>query len=443
VGFVFEMVRLGIANISLHLLRSVLTALGIIFGVAAVITMVAIGEGSKREALLQLEQLGAKNIIVRSEPPPESAQARGGTQRSFIQSFGMTRDTVNIVRTALPDDAGMVPLKAVGGQLLKEDRRMTSQAFGTTPELIVAANLRLERGRYLTQRDLEDQAMICVLGTEVARRLLPLTDPVGQTIRIDDKTLTVVGVLAPVGLAGGAGSALVGRDLNLDVHLPITTAGAVFGDVVVRRQSGSTQATRVEISELYITAPERDVVSLYAALATRALQVKHPGLSDVVVIVPYELLENARRSSLTWQIVLGFIAGISLLVGGIGIMNIMLASVTERIREIGIRRALGATRRNIIGQFIIETGVLSVVGGLVGVGLGVGVSVALSTLVPLLHKLPGLGQFFSAEAALATQVTGWSMIMAFLVATGTGLTFGIYPAIRAAAQDPIVALRHD
>jgi putative ABC transport system permease protein len=173
------------------------------------------------------------------------------------------------------------------------------------------------------------------------------------------------------------------------------------------------------------------------------MEVRHEKTQDVTLVVPFELLEAARRTSLTWTLVLGAIAGISLLVGGIGIMNIMLASVTERTREIGIRRAIGATRKHIVMQFLVETGVLTAIGGLAGVALGIGMSLAISWGATLLPKAPLIGQFFAADTKLAVHVTGWSIILAFFVASATGLIFGIYPARRAAAQDPIVALRHD
>jgi hypothetical protein len=193
--------------------------------------------------------------------------------------------------------------------------------------------------------------MVCVIGSEIAKEFFRLEDPIGNTIRIDDKVLTVVGILAPVGLSGGAGASLVGRDLNLDLHLPITTARSVFGDLVARRTSGSFSASEVQIAEVYLIAPNTDRVLIDGARVRRILEVRHPKLDDIGIIVPYELLEQKRRAALTYTLVLSAIAAISLLVGGIGIMNIMLATVTERTREIGIRRALGATRRHILWQF--------------------------------------------------------------------------------------------
>ncbi len=426
----------------MHLLRSILTALGIILGVAAVITMVSVGEGSKREALRQIERLGARNIIVRSQPPPEQVQQVGGQGRQFVNRYGLTRLDLQRLQENLTDAEALVPVKAVGGQVFRGSRRQTSQAFGTTPHLLQAANLRVARGRYLNRSDMDERAMVAVIGSEVAKELFGIEDPLGDTLRIDDRAFVVIGVLSPVGLSGGAGAALVGRDLNLDVHLPMTTANAIFGDVTFRRQTGTFSASEVQVSEVYITVPTTERVLSDAERIRRILEIRREGLTDIGLIVPYELLEQARKTALTWQIVFGFVASVGLIVGGIGIMNIMLATVTERTREIGIRRALGATRKHIVWQFLVETSVLSAIGGLLGVLLGVWGSVFLGWVVPRLSDLPVVGTFFD-EMTMPTQVTMWSVVVAFIVATATGLIFGIYPARKAASQDPIVALRHD
>ncbi len=425
--FLIETIRLGLKNLRLHMLRSFLTALGIILGVAAVITMVSIGEGTKREALANLERLGAKNIIVRSLKPPESQQAAGGQQRSWISKYGLTFEDLKVIEANFEEVEAIVPLKSVGSQVLREDLRMTSQAFGVTPLLLDVAKLRVARGRYITQEDLDEQSLVAVIGHEVARTIFPFDDALNSTLRIDDKVVRVVGVLAPVGLSGGAGGALIGRDLNHDVHIPITAARSVFGDIVIRRESGARSAAEVQIQEVYVTSLTRDRVLSDAARLRRLIETRHDREKDFEIIVPYELLETARRTAIQATLVLGFIAGISLLVGGIGIMNIMLATVTERTREIGIRRALGATRRHVIWQFLVETGVLSALGGMIGIAFGVGASVLVAWLVP---KMP-------------TSVTLWSILLSFGVAAATGLIFGLYPAQVAARKDPIVALRHD
>jgi putative ABC transport system permease protein len=442
-AFLLEIVRLGLANLRRHTLRSFLTALGIILGVAAVITNASIGEGSKRQALAQLERLGATNIIIRSVKPAEQASSGGG-RRSWTVRYGLSRDDLRVLREEFDGKAdSLVALKAVGGQVLRENLRRTSQAFGTTPDLLKAANIRVARGRYITASDMDEKAKIVVIGHEVARSLFPSEDPLGQTLRIDSTAFQVVGIMEPVGLAGGAGAKLVGRDLNLDLHLPLATAEEAFGDTITRSTSGSMQSEAVQVSEIYIVAPDRDQVMAYSELIRRIMESRRPGLTDVSILVPLELLEEAKRTSFTWNLVLTAIAGISLLVGGIGIMNIMLASVTERTREIGIRRALGATRRHIVYQFLVETGVLSAVGATIGVAIGVGLSVGLPLLTQVLPKLPFVGANFSTDINLPTALAPGSILVAFIVASSTGLIFGLYPAVRASRQDPIVALRHD
>jgi len=444
VNFMLEIVRLGLGNLRRHLLRSVLTALGIILGVAAVIANGGIGEGAKRQALEQLERLGAKNIIVRSQQPVD-AQQSSSQRASFTNRYGLTRADLAVLQAEFADELdAVVPLKEVGGQIIRGAQRRVSQAYGTTPDFLRVANLRIATGRYLTQDDVEVSAMVCVIGAEVARLFFaPFEDPIGETIRIDSRTFKVIGVLEPVGFAGGKGAAQLGRDLNLDLHLPITTASETLGDVMYRFTSGNRSLTAVQISEVYLTVKDREQVLAYAELVRRVVEVRRPGMADVAMIVPYELLDQARKAAALWQTVLGAIAGISLLVGGIGIMNIMLASVTERTREIGIRRALGATRRHIVYQFLVETGVLSVIGGVIGVGVGIALTVFIGFFITRMARLPLIGSWFPSEVNLPTAVSFGSIVVAFIVATVTGVVFGLYPAIKAAAQDPIKALRHD
>jgi len=441
-GFIFEIIRLGLGNLRLHLLRSVLTSLGIILGVGAVIIMVAIGEGNKQAALREITALGATNIIVRSSKPPETS-SMGSQQRSFLVSYGLSREDLRRFKASPTGAVSIVPLKAVGSEISKGPQRVTSQVFGTTPQLLGTARLAVDRGRYLTDADLDEQAAVAIIGSALAEKLFRLEDPIGSDFRIDDQVFRVVGVLAPVGLAGGSGSALVGRDLNFDVHIPITTAQSRFGDIILRRSSGSFSGEQVELSEIYLTADSTESVLGAAARIRRLIEVGHPGFTDVTIIVPWELLENAKRTALIWNIVLISIAAISLLVGGIGIMNIMLASVTERTREIGIRRALGATRKHIVVQFLVETGTLSAVGGLLGIALGVTGAFAVERVVPFILEQRVIARLVAAKVQIETDVTLWSIVTSFLVAAVVGLVFGIYPAMVASRQDPIVALRHD
>ena len=442
-SFFLETIRLGLKNLRLHLLRSVLTSLGIILGVAAVIIMVSIGEGNKQAALRGIEALGATNIIVRSVQPPETASL-SGEERSFIAKYGITRDDFMRLEFNISDARSLVPLKAVGAEISYAAHRLPSQVFGTTPVLRTVANLRVRsRGRYLTDEDLRQHTPVAVIGSEVAEKFFRLRDPLGALFRIDQQLFRVIGVLEPVGLSGGAGTALVGRDLNKDVHIPLTTAELQFQDIVVRRATGSFSGEEVELSEVYLTVRSTEEVLITAERVRRLMDVRHQDTNDVQIIVPWELLEEARKTALVWNVVLISVAAISLLVGGIGIMNIMLASVTERTREIGIRRALGATRRHIIAQFLVETGSLTGVGGLLGILLGLVVSVGIGWALPWVLSLPIFRGRFEDISVIETQITLWSIVLSFTVASVVGLMFGIYPAVVASRQDPIEALRHD
>ncbi len=428
-NFLLETLRLGLSNLRLHKMRSLLTSLGIIFGVAAVITMVAIGEGSKRKALEAIERLGARNIIVRSVKPPDTQSAT--ETASFLLDYGIRRLDVRRIEQTVPRIKQIVPVKRVGSEVTYGQYRAPSDVYvgGTLPQLLDILSLHVARGRYLTESDLHTQENVAVIGAEVADRLFPLDDPVGRSIRItareNAQLFKVVGVLRPVGLAGGAGAKLVGRNLNFDVHIPMTAAVARFGDQNLRRSSGSFQGERTELSELYIEAWRDDDVIPLAEKVERVLEAGHGAEKDYTVIVPLELLEKAKRDKAMFNALMIAIASISLLVGGIGIMNIMLASVTERTREIGIRRALGAKQRDVTSQFLIETVVLSTAGGVVGIAVG------------------WAGAWIITElAGWETIVQPWTVAVSFGLSVMVGVFFGMYPAVAAAKLDPIEALRH-
>jgi putative ABC transport system permease protein len=429
--FLLETLRLGLANLMLHKLRSLLTALGIIIGVGAVVAIAAYGEGSKQAALADIKELGANNIILRSVQPPEATEQEGEEEGGFfsedrgpqIMAYGLTRlDLRRLDTPSIQPVDEMVPLKKVGNFVYKGGyTAQSAQVYGTTPAIADAIPMTITRGRHLSPQDGEQLAPVAVLGADAAQDLFKLEDPLGNNFSIDGQKFVVVGVLEPVGLA-------TGRDINFDIYIPIETARARFGDQ--RSLPGGNVAERIEINELILRVPEPSLVEPIADKVRRVIEVGHPQ-DDVQIIVPLELIKQEARTQLLFTIMMIVIASLSLVVGGIGIMNIMLASVTERIREIGVRRAMGATRRHIIAQFIVETTTLSVIGGALGVLFGLllaGVAAVLANYFPQIETpIP----------------VAWSMIVGFVAAVVVGLLAGLYPAIRAAWQDPIVALRHD
>ncbi len=430
--FIIETLILGIVNLSLHKLRSLLTALGIIFGVASVVTMVAIGEGNKQKALADIRQLGATNIIIRSVKPASDANTNSQSNRQLLIDYGLRRKDVRRIEQTIQGIKRIVPLKRVGSRVLYANRKVAAEVFGTTSELAEVTHLRIARGRYLSPEDQkQEQGNVAVLGTSVAQRLFPLEDPLEKWIYIDQQIFRVIGILQPVGLAGGAGTALVGRDLNFDVHIPMATARSRFGDQRVSRGNGAFEATRVEISELYVQVNHQNLVPALAGQIRHLLKKDHHAKGDITLVVPLELLLQAERTQRMFNVLMVAIASISLLVGGIGIMNIMLATVTERTREIGIRRALGATRMHIAYQFLVETTVLSGLGGIIGIGVGLG---AIGALTIVHYYIPTIEP---------PKLVPLSIVVSFGVASSVGIIFGLYPAIAAAKQDPIVALRHD
>ncbi len=433
-AFFLETFVLGLKNLGLHKLRSLLTALGIIFGVAAVIIMVAIGEGTKQAALQQMEQLGAQNILVRSSRPAESSDASSRTQRML--EYGLLREDLARLKT-LTGLQRVVPLRDTEQQIVYRDIRANANAIGTTPGFFQVIRLPLARGVYFTQLDEERAAAVCVIGADVARQLFPFQDPLGRTLQIGRSNMAtalvkIVGVLEPTGLRAGAeAGGIMQRDLDLDVYFPLSLAQQVFGDKVIRMLPGSFERKKIELSEIWLQADRREDVETLSNIAENALAPFHPK-NDFQVKAPLQILRNAERLNRMFNFIMVGIASFSLVVGGIGIMNIMLATVTERTREIGIRRALGAKRRHITLQFLIETTVISLSGGLIGIALG---SISATAL-------PAIVRLFSAQN-YPTVIATWSVIGSFLVSGMIGIGFGLYPAVMAARMNPIDALRHE
>jgi putative ABC transport system permease protein len=414
--------KLAIRNLLLHKMRSILTLLGTILGVASVIAMLAIGEGSKQEALEQIRRLGAANIIVRTVKPPSSST---GEPSSYLLAYGLTFSDLRKIQ-----DLGLVDVIVVPSVMhtknIQHGKQHLSGAhvFGTTPQLPSVRNVKIE-GRFLNETDMEESANVVVIGRGVANEIFGFEDPIGSSLLVGDDAFRVIGVITYEGSEPISSNGPIIEDQNYGLYVPLSAARNRMGTNQRIVATGSIQYVRFELSEVTIKLGDQELVRPTAAVVRNILAEGHAGKHDYDVQVPLELLNQAEREKRLWNLVLGSIAGISLLVGGIGIMNIMLATVTERTREIGIRRAIGAKRRHIIIQFLMETTVLSTSGGILGVLLGV----ALPMMVTW-----GLG--------IQTVTSMWSILVAFGISVAIGIIFGVYPAYKAALMNPIEALRH-
>lgn len=432
----WKIIEIGIKNLLLHKLRSLLTLLGVILGVGSVIAMLAVGEGSKKEALERIRNLGAKNVIIRSVKPVLQDSDNSSTQNSIqnqgdsvvsVLQYGLRHDDLERFKSNLPTVQQTVPVALVTCEASEKQHRIpNARVLGTTPEFLEVKNLRVARGRFVTASDVHNVWNVAVLAAGSARKLFQFVDPIDKHIFVGNDVYRVVGVLSSQDSGNNTPGAVGQMDLNEDIYIPITCVQRRLGEQQEIRSAGNRSVEEMQLSEITLRVTDEKYVTQTAEMARQLLLRSHPDASDFKIQVPLELLAQANEEKRMWNLVLGSIAGISLLVGGIGIMNIMLASVTERTREIGIRRALGAKKSDISVQFLIETILLSSTGGLLGVAVGI--------LIPTI---------VSAVTELDTVISAWSVILSFGISMGVGILFGWYPAQRAASLDPIEALRHE
>jgi len=424
--------KLGIKSLWMHRLRSTLTTLGIIFGVSSVIAMLAIGEGASQQAQEQIARLGSLNIIVKTVKPLDEQEST--TQEMSMNQYGLTYTDAERFRNSIPDVQVVVPSRRVSQQVRYRNRKVSTEILGTVPWYTDISPIQMLRGRFLSSVDMHHKQGICVVDEQVVTELFAFDDPLGQDIKIASDYYRVVGIVnhdEPVkggnGLSGNVSAAPSGGGANVGtIYIPLTTVKDRFGEVSIQ-VSGSSGANieKVELQEIVVKVSSVNEVLRTRGVLETLLERFHKK-NDYQVVVPLELLQQAKDFARIFSIVLGSIAAISLLVGGIGIMNIMLATVSERTREIGIRRALGAKKRDIVLQFLSETLLLTLTGGILGIVLGT--------------AIPFFVTYFSKHP---TTVTGGSLVLAFGISAAVGITFGLYPAYRAANMDPIESLRHE
>jgi len=394
--------------------------------------MLAIGEGASREAQELIARLGSRNLIVETiEPPEERADT---SEQRRMRTYGLTYKDAESIRNSLPDVEVVVPIREIDQEARYGSRKVAIKIVGTIPWYTEVSPVHVVHGRFLSSIDLHQQQNVCVVDEQLVSGLFGFDDPLGKDIRIKGSCYRVVGVAGTPSVGSrskastSAMAVVIGSDSSATggVYLPLSTAKSRFTELSASFTGGSESIEKVQLQKITVKIKSTDQVIHMRDILNTLLERLHKDKKDYRIIVPLELLYQAKRTQRIFSIVLGSIATISLLVGGIGIMNIMLATVSERTREIGIRRALGAKKRDIIVQFLSETLMLTFIGGVLGIVLG--------SLIPFLVTHFG---------NMPTVITGLSLILAFGISAAVGIVFGMYPAYRAANMDPIESLRHE
>ncbi len=408
-----ENVSKAILGLIDHKFRSFLTILGIIFGTASVIAMISIGEGTKKQAIAKYQDLGVSNIIIREKDMTDTELE--AVRMKF--SKGLSIEDASVISGVIPGVVSVSPQSEVKMIARYGDRDANSSVIGVTPEIVTILNYRTGKGIFITQDQYDSKMKVAVLGAAIARELFSYDDPVGKSVKVEDQWFEVIGVMEPKALFTETVGELASRDLNNDIYIPLST----FNQRIPKRNPLTS-----EVKQLTVKLADSDRLLESAEVVRSLLARRHYNNDDYSMIIPYELMKQEEKETRIYNLLLLSIAAISLIVGGIGIMNIMLASVLERTQEIGIRRAVGGKKKHIMSQFVTEAVVLSVSGGIIGVLLGITLSLVIA---------------WTTE--VQTIITLYSILMAFSFSVIVGITFGYLPAKQAANLRPIESIRHE
>lgn len=443
--FTKYLVNLGIAfeAIQANKLRSTLTALGIIFGVAAVISMLAIGNGAQQEILEQIKLVGVNNVVITPivEQKEEKVEEAEGKKEKKVFSPGLTLADAQSIKVHIPGIIKVSPEILLETNIIKNGVRRSAKLVGVEPSYFEIGNFSLKSGKMFNEHQLSYGEQVCIIGKGIQTRFFTKEEPLGKYIKCGKHWLKIIGVLDERLISENSVSKLGIRDYNMDVYVPLKTVlmrytnRSLLTEAMIQRAANENQNEEEknkepknyhQIDRMVVQVNETEFLTPSSEVISRMLQRRHNNMIDYEISIPELLLKQQQRTKDIFNIVLGAIAGISLLVGGIGIMNIMLASVLERIKEIGLRLSIGAKKQDIILQFLMESTMISLTGGLIGVFLGVTIAILISHM-----------------ANIPTIISPMSIIISFGISSFVGLVFGIAPARRAANQNPITSLRYE